>query len=165
MSYAYLIVQLSALAYTPNYRAYTLCGLRSADTLEFLVSPGKLREERMAIKQVKSVADIPSSDLDDWGAVPEPVSETVSQLRGRIINENPDGSEAGIWECTPGTWTRLVMDAEISSFVAGHALFHPENGETVDIKAGDTVYFDNNSKGTWEVLETVRKAYLTFKRD
>jgi len=158
-------MQLSALAYTPNYRAYTLCGHRSADTLEFLVSPGKLREERMAIKQVKSVADIPSSDLDDWGAVPEPVSETVSQLRGRIINENPDGSEAGIWECTPGTWTRLVMDAEISSFVAGHALFHPENGETVDIKAGDTVYFDNNSKGTWEVLETVRKAYLTFKRD
>ena len=38
-------------------------------------------------------------------------------------------------------------------------------GETIDIKAGDTVYFDNNSKGTWEVLETVRKAYLTFKRD
>jgi len=165
MSYAYLIVRLSALAYTPNYRAYTLCGHGAVDTIEFLVSAGKSREEFMAIKQVKGVADIPSSELDDWGPVPEPVSETVSQLRGRIINENPDGSEAGIWECTPGTWTRLVMDAEISSFVTGHALFHPENGETVDIKAGDTVYFDNNSKGTWEVLETVRKTYLTFKRD
>ena len=57
------------------------------------------------------------------------------------------------------------MDAEISSFVKGHALFHPEDGETIDIKAGDTVYFDENSKGTREVLETVRKAYLTFKRD
>ena len=119
----------------------------------------------MAIKQEKSVADIPSSELEDWGPVPEPVSETVSHLRGRIINENSDGSEAGIWECTPGKWTRLVMDAEISSFVAGHALFHAETGVTIDIKAGDTVYFDNNSKGTWEVLETVRKAYLTFKRD
>jgi hypothetical protein len=160
-----MIVRLSALAYTPNYRAYTLRGLRSADAIEFLVSREKLRGKIMAIKQVKGVADIPSSELDDWGPVPEPVSETVSQLRGRIINENPDGSEAGIWECTPVTWTRLVMDAEISTFVAGHALFHPENGETVDIKAGDTVYFDNNSKGTWEVLETVRKAYLTFKRD
>jgi len=31
--------------------------------------------------------------------------------------------------------------------------------------ACDTVHFDENSKGTWEVLETVRKAYLTFKRD
>ncbi len=67
----------------------------------------------MAIKQVKNVADIPSDELEDWGAVPQPISETVLHLRGRIINENPDGSEAG----------------------------------------------------TWEVLETVRKAYLTFKRD
>ena len=68
----------------------------------------------MAIKQVTGVAEIPSSELDDWGPVPEPVSETVSQLRGIFINENTDGPEAGIWECTPGTWTRLVMDEEIS---------------------------------------------------
>ena len=118
----------------------------------------------MAIKQLKNVSNIPSSELDDWGSVPEPVSEQISQLRGLIINENPDGSEAGIWECTPGIWTRLVMDAEISTFMSGHALFHPDDGETIDIKAGDTVYFDNNSKGTWEVLETIRKAYLTYKR-
>lgn len=119
----------------------------------------------MAIKQVASVAGIPSDELEDWGPVELPVSEQVSTLRGRIINENPDGSEAGIWECTPGTWTRQVMDAEISSFVKGHALFHPDDGDTIDIRTGDTVYFDENSKGTWEVLETVRKAYLTFKRD
>ena len=67
----------------------------------------------MAIKQTKAVADIPSSELEDWG----------------------------------------------------HALFHPDNGETIDIRAGDTVYFDENSKGTWEVVQTVRKAYLTFKRE
>ena len=119
---------------------------------------------QLAIETVKSVADIPSAELDDWGPVPQPVSDQISLLRGRIINENADGSEAGIWECTPGIWTRLVMDAEISPFVAGHALFHPEEGETIEIKTGDTVYFDNNSKGTWEVLETVRKAYLTYKR-
>ena len=86
------------------------------------------------------------------------VQAQVSQLRGRVINEHPDGSEAGIWECTPGTWTRQVMDAEISNFVKGHALFHPDDGEAIEISAGDTVYFDENSKGTWEVLETVRKA-------
>jgi hypothetical protein len=44
-------------------------------------------------------------------------------------------------------------------------LFHPDDGETIDIKAADSVYFDESSKGTWEVLETVRKAYLTFKRN
>jgi len=90
----------------------------------------------MAIKQIKSVADIPTEELDDWGPVELPVSEQISQLHGRIINEHEDGSEAG----------------------------HPDDGETIDIRAGDTVYFDENSKGIWEVKETVRKAYLTFKR-
>ena len=50
------------------------------------------------------------------------------------------------------------MDAEISSFVKGRALFRPEMGETFDIEAGDSVYFDENGKGTREVLETVREA-------
>lgn len=118
----------------------------------------------MAIKQIEAVANIPSHELDDWGDVELPISDQISALRGLIINEHEDGSEAGIWECTPGNWTRQVMDAEISSFVAGHARFHPEEGETIEIKAGDTVYFDENSEGTWEVIETVRKAYLTFKR-
>jgi len=57
------------------------------------------------------------------------------------------------------------MDAEISTFVNGHALFHPDDSETIGIKVGDTVYFDDDSKGTWEVLDTVRKASLTFKRN
>lgn len=118
----------------------------------------------MAVKQTKAVSEIASSDLDDWGPVQLPISEQISQLRGVLINENADGSEAGIWECTPGTWTRQVMEAELSTFVQGHALFHHESGETFDIKAGDTVYFDENSRGTWEVLETARKTYLTFKR-
>lgn len=118
----------------------------------------------MSVKQTKAVADIPSHELDDWGPVGLPISEQVSQLRGIIINEHPDGSEAGVWECTPGTWTRQVMDAELATFFTGHALFHHENGETFDIKAGDTMYFDENSNGTWEILETTRKAYLTFKR-
>lgn len=118
----------------------------------------------MAIKQVQNVANIPTSELEDWGPVPEPISKQISHLKGLVVNENADGSEAGVWECTPGKWVRKVMDAEISSFVSGHALFHHEGGETIEIKAGDSVYFDNNSKGIWEVLKTTRKVYLTYKR-
>ena len=33
----------------------------------------------MAIKPLKNVADIPSEELDDWGPVPQPVSDEVSQ--------------------------------------------------------------------------------------
>jgi hypothetical protein len=55
-----------------------------------------LQESPVTIKQVKSVAEIPSGELDDRGPVELPVSEQVSQLRGRIVNEHEDGSEAGI---------------------------------------------------------------------
>lgn len=119
----------------------------------------------MAITQLKHCNNIATAELDDWGPVPFPISEQVSQLSGRFISENKDGSEAGIWECTPGTWTRTIMDAEISSFLKGKAIFHPEDGDPIHIDAGDTLYFDANSKGTWEVIETVRKAYLTYKND
>ena len=120
----------------------------------------------MAIIQLTQINEIPSEELEDWGPVELPISELVSQLSGVIISDNKDGSQAGIWECTPGTWTRQVMDAELSVFLKGVALFYPEDGsETLRLEAGNAQYFDANSKGTWEVLETVRKAYLTYKND
>lgn len=119
----------------------------------------------MAIFQSKQSNDIPVAELDNWGPVQLPISEQISQLSGIIISENADGSEAGIWECTPGIWTRQVMDAELSTFLKGKAIFHHDNGDDIHIDAGDTLYFDANSKGTWEVIETVRKAYLTYKND
>ena len=116
----------------------------------------------MSIKQVKGVADIPSAELEDWGPVELPLSETISQLRGRVINEHPDGSEAGIWECTPGRFVREVLQAEMVTFLSGHCIFHPENGDPIEIKGGDVLFFPENSKGTWEIIETVRKAYLIY---
>lgn len=119
----------------------------------------------MTIIQKKQCNSIPLENLDDWGPVELPIGEIVSQLSGTIISENKDGSEAGVWECTPGIWTRQVMDAELSSFLKGKAIFHPEEGEDIHIEAGDTLYFDANSRGTWEIIDTVRKAYLTYKND
>lgn len=119
----------------------------------------------MAIIQSKQCNSIPTKQLDDWGPVELPLGEPVSHLYGRIVSENKDGSEAGIWECTPGKWTRQVMDAELSTFLKGKAVFYPEEGGKILIEAGDTQYFDANSKGTWEVIETVRKVYLTYKND
>jgi uncharacterized cupin superfamily protein len=104
-----------------------------------------------------------------WACVPDsghrvlPIGTPVAQLRGRVISSNPDGSEAGVWECSPGTWVRQVMDAEIATFFSGHAVFTPEGGEAFDILPGDVVFFPANSKGVWEIRETTRKSYLTYK--
>ena len=115
----------------------------------------------MSIKQLKDAKNMASEKLEGWGT-PKTIGEPVCHLKGIQIIENPDGSEGGIWECTPGKFTREIMQAELTTFLTGHAIFHPENGDPVDIKAGDVLFSPENSKGTWEILETVRKAYLCY---
>lgn len=116
-------------------------------------------------KQIRDVPSIPSEALDDWGPVPVPLGEPISQVRGLVLSENADGSSAGVWECTPGKWVRQIMDAEVSTFLKGKAIFTPEGGEPIHISAGDVVYFPANSKGNWEIIETTRKTYLCYKSD
>ena len=47
----------------------------------------------MRQKHLKQVKAILSEDLEDWGKVPKPLSDQVSQLRGRILSANADGSK------------------------------------------------------------------------
>ena len=115
----------------------------------------------MSIIKIKDAARIPSEQLDDWGT-PKTIGEPVCQLRGLTISENDDGSQAGIWECTPGKFVREVTQAESVTFLSGHCFFHPDNGDPIEIKGGDVLFFPENSTGIWEILETVRKAYLVY---
>ena len=115
----------------------------------------------MTIKKIDNAVNIPSDELEDWGN-PKTIGEPKCQLRGLIISENADGSQAGIWECSPGKFVREVTKAEMVTFLSGHCIFHPENGDPVEIKGGDVLFFPENSTGTWEIFETVRKAYLIY---
>jgi uncharacterized cupin superfamily protein len=77
----------------------------------------------MSIIKIKDAAGIPSEHLEDWG-VPKTIGEPICQLRGRYISEKADGSEAGIWECTPGKFVGEVMHAEFTTFLTGRFIFH-----------------------------------------
>jgi uncharacterized cupin superfamily protein len=100
-----------------------------------------------------------SNTLEDWGQVGEPVGAVVPALRGRESRESP---EIGVWESSPGRFRRQVKGAEFMHFVAGWARFHSDTGQTVEIRAGDAVYFPANTSGTWEVIETLRKTYAIW---
>ena len=86
----------------------------------------------MTIVKTADAVNILSEELEDWG-IPKTIGEPKCQIRGLFIRENPDGSEAGIWECTPGKFVREVMQAEMVTFLSGHCIFHPENGDPVEI--------------------------------
>jgi uncharacterized cupin superfamily protein len=115
----------------------------------------------MSIRQLKDVTNISTERLDDWGT-PMTIGEPLCHLNGIQLIENADGSEGGIWECTPGKFKREIMQAELTTFLTGRAIFHPENGDPIEIEAGDVLFFPENSLGTWEIIETVRKAYLYY---
>ena len=108
---------------------------------------------------IKGAAKVPAAKLEDWGQVGEPVGSPVPQLKGIESREKPD---VGIWECSPGKFRRQVKGAEFMHFVAGRCRFVSDSGQTLEIEAGDAVYFPANTFGTWDVAETVRKTYAIW---
>lgn len=113
------------------------------------------------ITQMKAAASVPSDQLQDWGPVVEPLGTPIAHLRGRAAFEDKAGApDVGIWECSPGRWRRQVKSAEFCHFIAGHCTFIADDGQRLEIKAGDALYFPANSLGIWEVHETVRKTYV-----
>jgi uncharacterized protein len=96
--------------------------------------------------------------------VPVPVGTPVPAVRTRGY---PSGAnqhtKPGVWECSPGKFVRQIKQAEFSYFVEGSCTFTPDDGSpTIEITAGDAVFFPPNSLGTWNILTRCRKFFLVF---
>uniref|UniRef100_UPI000666B36B cupin domain-containing protein n=1 Tax=Pseudomonas aeruginosa TaxID=287 RepID=UPI000666B36B len=57
---------------------------------------------------------------------------------------------------------RQVEQAEYSYIVSGEGRFTPDEGQAVEFRAGDALYFAAATQGTWDIRQTVRKTYLIF---
>ncbi|MNR69306.1 Cupin domain protein [compost metagenome] len=53
-----------------------------------------------------------------------------------------------------------MAEAEYSYVISGEGSFTPDDGETIEFRAGDVLYFTANTQGTWEIRQTLRKTYL-----
>lgn len=74
---------------------------------------------------------------------------------------SPDGKLLmGVWQSTPGVWDVDYKDWEYCHFLEGRCIITPEGGRPVELKAGDVFVVEPGLKGTWEVVETVRKYYV-----
>ncbi|MDR5902891.1 MULTISPECIES: cupin domain-containing protein [Halomonas] len=72
-----------------------------------------------------------------------------------------DGTKTmGTWICTPGRWAVNYDKWEYCDFREGYCILTPENGEPIHLKAGDIFIVEPGFKGTWEVVETVRKYFV-----
>ncbi|KKX67479.1 MULTISPECIES: cupin domain-containing protein [Pseudomonas] len=90
--------------------------------------------------------------------------ELVAQARIAAHLELPDArGSVGVWECSPGSFRRQVVQAEYSYIVSGAGCFTPDTGESVNFSAGDALYFPANSQGTWVIRQNLRKTYLILE--
>jgi len=100
-----------------------------------------------------------STPLPPALAVKEPLDTPIAQAATHA-EETADGLLTGVWECSPGRWRRQVLAREFSHFIAGHCLFIPDQGEPIELRAGDAVLFPANCTGIWDIRETVRKSFV-----
>lgn len=114
---------------------------------------------------ISQAAKIHDEELDQLGPVKKPLSLPAARLIGRrYIDENAGIDSMGIWECSPGRWQRTIMQEEFAHFIKGSATFIPTDGEPIEIKAGDTIWFPANTGGVWDIKEDVRKVYVVIDR-
>ena len=98
------------------------------------------------------------TELVETESFGEPIGELPRQTDCGFLAE--DNLFAGTWECEPGT---LALDLDVTEFchlLEGHWVLTSESGQVTEVKAGDSWVFPRGWKGTAEVVEKVRKAYL-----
>lgn len=66
----------------------------------------------------------------------------------------------GIWESSPGLWSVEYHDWEYCHFLEGRCILTPEGRDPIHLSAGDVFVIEPGFKGTWEVVERVRKYYV-----
>ncbi|WP_082621848.1 cupin domain-containing protein [Bordetella sp. N] len=91
------------------------------------------------------------------GSLGEVKAETSSY---DVTIANRPGCETGFWECTPGSFPRHIKAGEIMHILAGAGSFQPEDGEKVEFGPGDSLFFPAETRGIWEIRETLRKLYV-----
>lgn len=111
----------------------------------------------MKVQQIRQSVSL--QGLENWGEAGLPGGTPV---RVSGVQKTIKGSEidTGIFECTAGTYRRSVKEAEVMHILAGHGRFTPDNEETIHFAPGDTLFFEANTEGLWEVEETMRKVYV-----
>lgn len=70
--------------------------------------------------------------------------------------------DAGIFECSAGTYRRGVKQAEIMHFLSGTGSFTADGEQTLEFGPGDSFFFEANTEGTWVMHDQMRKLYVIF---
>jgi uncharacterized protein len=99
----------------------------------------------------------PQLNITPWKRIENTNPSTVTI----VTSQSADGRKTtGTWICTPGKWEINYDKWEYCHIQEGHSIITPEGHEPMHVKAGDIFTIEAGTKGTWEVVETVRKYFI-----
>jgi uncharacterized cupin superfamily protein len=102
-------------------------------------------------------------ELQDQGSPAQSKSEPPCRFSGIDVALTGAGDNTcGIWQCTPGRFRRQLAQAEVMHVLAGRGSFTPTHGETIEFRAGDTLFFPAHTTGEWHIEETLRKVFVVM---
>jgi uncharacterized protein len=114
----------------------------------------------MKVQQIRQAVDVAA--LEDWGTAGLPGTEPARVTGRQYVIPGAEAVDTGVFECSPGTYRRSVKQAEVMHFIKGSGNFTPDGEDTIHFTAGDTLFFEANTEGLWNVDETMRKIYVIF---
>jgi uncharacterized cupin superfamily protein len=104
-------------------------------------------------------ASVAEASLDPFPVPAEWVIEGEPEGSAVILWKSADNKNCmGIWECTPGLFDWTHTD-ETATITKGRVTVSLEDGRTLELSAGDVVFFPDGTTSRWHVHETVRKAF------
>ncbi len=111
-----------------------------------------------------SAADLMSRELEDWGARTG-ADVGAPHTSGLVLHVDEDlGLEIGIWACTPGGWSITDRpDSETVHIMGGRCRLTNVDGTSRELGPGDSALLPRGWSGRWDILEPLRKFYLTVK--
>lgn len=96
----------------------------------------------------------------DGGPLPERLLEGAPRWTTWRHFSSPDGTmHAGLWQSTAGKWRMDYQRWEFMSVQSGECVIEHEDGKLLRLRAGSTLVIEPGFKGTWQVIETMRKLY------
>ena len=114
----------------------------------------------MKVQQIKQSVD--TQGLEDWGTAGLSGTTPIQVSGLQKVIKGSEAIDTGIFECSAGTYRRSVKQAEVMHFLTGRGRFTADGEDTIHFASGDTLFFEANTEGLWEVEETMRKVYVIF---
>lgn len=90
----------------------------------------------------------------------KPRDDSDAEVWSNRLYTNDEGNQFhGVWQAAPGTHAN-IPGQETVVILSGRATVTGENGDSVDVAAGDLVFIDAGEVTSWQVHETIRKVFV-----